>query len=100
MLWFPRFRLQQYANLVHQIDLAILREGGAEALSLKDLRRACHLRGLNVKDQDEDVLHQYLRHWIAVTSKLDSDSMSLLLHLPVLLGYNHTSRIWDKWSVH
>ena len=27
ILWFPRFRLQQYANLVHQIDLAILREG-------------------------------------------------------------------------
>ena len=27
ILWFPRFRLQQYSNLVHQIDLAILREG-------------------------------------------------------------------------
>ena len=49
ILWFPRFRLQQYANLVHQIDLAIIREGGPKSLTLEDLRRACHLRGLNVK---------------------------------------------------
>merc|ERR1719270_2436159 len=98
ILWFPRFRLQQYANLVHQIDLAILREGGPEKLSLEDLRRACHLRGLNVQDQDKAVMLKYLTEWLTVTTKLDNTSMSLLLHLPILLGYNHSSRIWDKWS--
>ena len=95
ILWIPRFRLQQHANLVHQIDLAIIREGGPNLLSLEELRRACHLRGLNVKDQDQAVMLKYLTEWLTVTSKLDYTSMSMLLHLPILLGYNHGSRIWD-----
>jgi len=95
ILWIPRFRLQQHANLVHQIDLAIVREGGPDLLSLEELRRACHLRGLNVKDQDQAVMLKYLTEWLTVTSKLDYTSMSMLLHLPILLGYNHGSRIWD-----
>ena len=100
ILWFPRFRLQQHANIVHQIDLAITREGGPCKLSLYDLRKACHLRGLNVEDQEEAVLIKYLKDWLTTTRKLDANSMSFLLHLPVLLGYNHSSRIWDKWSIH
>ena len=64
------------------------------------LRKSCHLRGLNVKEQDQAVMLKYLTEWLAVTSKLDYTSMSMLLHLPILLGYNHGSRIWDKWSVH
>ncbi len=99
VLWFPRFRLQQYANLVHQIDMAIAREGGPDALALPELKKSCHLRGLNVQDQDEKVMRLYLKQWMAITSRLDTASMSMLLHLPILLGYNHPSRIWDKSSV-
>lgn len=99
ILWFPRFRLQQYANLVHQIDMAIAREGGPKVLNFVDLKKACHLRGLNVQNQNESVMQEYLQQWLSVTLKLDALSMSLLLHLPILLGYNHASRIWDKRSI-
>ena len=98
-LWYPRFRLQQYANMVQQIDLAITREGGSTALAVPDLTKCSHLRGLNVQDQDTTAMVEYVEEWMAVTSALNSDSLSLLLHLPILLGYNHSSRIWDKSSV-
>ena len=100
MIWFPRFRILQHANMIHAIDRAIVREGGPSALYEQQLFRACHLRGLNVQDQDKAVMLKYLTEWLTVTTKLDNTSMSLLLHLPILLGYNHSSRIWDKWSVH
>ena len=48
-------------------------------MSLEDLRRACHLRGLNVQDQDKAVMLKYLTEWLTVTAKLDNTSMSLLL---------------------
>ena len=83
---------------VHQIDLAILREGGPNALPLEDLRKSCHLRGLNVQDQEEAVMRKYLKEWLTITSQLDSGSMSMLLHLPILIGYNHPSRIWDDYQ--
>ena len=93
LLWFPRFRLQQYANLVHEIDRAILRE--EFHLDHMELARACNLRGLNVASQNDDQLYEYLEKWIEITEKLTIYQMSLFLHLPILLGYNHASRIWD-----
>jgi hypothetical protein len=99
VLWFPRFRLQQYSNLVHQIDQAITREGGPRALPLDELRKTCHLRGLNIDGLSQEDMVKYVDDWLTVSLKLDVNTMSLLLHLPILLGYNHSSRIWDKWSV-
>ena len=100
LLWFPRFRLQQYANLVHEIDGAILREEFHMEHSM-ELARACNLRGLNVASQSDDQLYEYLEKWIEITDKLTIYEMSMLLHLPILLGYNHASRIWDgSKSVH
>ena len=87
LLWFPRFRLQQYANLVKQIDIAITREDGPENLTSADLLRSCNLRGLNVKDvESEEAMIEYLNNWIKVSKQLDIYAMSMLLHLPILLG--------------
>ena len=99
IFWFPRFRLQQYSNMIHQIDLALIREGGPEFQQSQDLKKSSHLRGLNVKDQTEESMTSYLNAWLQISSKLDVHTMSLLLHLPILIGYNHASRIWDKKSV-
>ena len=93
LLWFPRFRLQQYANLVHEIDRAILRE--EFHMDHMELARACNLRGLNVASQNDDQLYEYLEKWIEITEKLTIYQMSMFLHLPILLGYNHASRIWE-----
>ena len=95
-LWFPRFRLQQHANLLNQIDLAILREGGPETMSLEELKQSCHLRGLNVDGLEPEDMVKYIEHWVEMSSKLTTNTMSLLLHAPVLLGYNHKSRIWSR----
>ena len=93
LLWFPRFRLQQYANLVHEIDRAILRE--EFHMDNMELARACNLRGLNVASLNDDQLYEYLEKWIEITEKLTIYQMSMFLHLPILLGYNHASRIWE-----
>ena len=94
MMWFPRFRILQHANMIHAIDKAIAREG---ALDEMQLFRACHLRGLNIKDQSKQDLIEYLHSWLEVSEKLDIGAMSMLLHLPILIGYNHPSRIWDDY---
>ena len=77
-----------------------MREGGPEFLAGQDLKKSSHLRGLNVKDQEPEALVTYLEEWLNVSGKLDTNQMSLLLHLPILLGYNHSSRIWDTWSIY
>ena len=97
MIWFPRFRILQHANMIHAIDAAIAREGGPPALDEMHLFHACHLRGLNVKEQPKQDLIEYLQSWLDVSEKLDVGSMSMLLHLPILIGYNHPSRIWDNY---
>ena len=90
LLWFPRFRLQQYVNLVKQIDISIKREDGPENLTSADLLRSCNLRGLNVKDvESEETMIEYLNNWIKVSEQLDIYAMSMLLHLPILLGKCH-----------
>ena len=60
-----------------------------------ELARACNLRGLNVASLNDDQLYEYLEKWIEVTEKLTIYQMSMFLHLPILLGYNHASRIWE-----
>ena len=81
-------------------DRALIREGGPEFLAVPDLKKSSHLRGLNVENQAPEELVTYLDEWLKVSCKLDTHQMSLLLHLPILLGYNHPSRIWDTWSVY
>jgi hypothetical protein len=53
--------------------------------------QACFLRGLNpVTMKMEDMVH-WLTQWISVSEAVDTTSLSLLLHCPILLGYNQPS---------
>ncbi len=99
--WFWwRYKLTQYANLLHHIDLAILREGGVGYMGDADLRYVCLWRGLNAtEDVSRAEMLDYVGRWMAVSEKLSTDCPSLLLHLPLLLGYNHRSRHWDDQTV-
>ncbi len=87
-----RFKLAQYGNLLLQIDRALAREGGPRSLSDLELNKACFRRGLNSTDLSREDMEEYLCKWLEVSSVLDHKSASLLLHLPVLLGYNKTTR--------
>lgn len=34
---------------------------------------------------------RWMNHWIELSNEVDKDSLSLLLHCPILLGYNQPS---------
>lgn len=71
------------------MDLAINREGGAHNMPSEALRHSCFLRGLNPTNLSDDEMIEYLRKWVMISEVVDGESVSLYLHLPILLAYNH-----------
>ena len=96
--WPPAPRPPRSANLLMEIDRALVRET-MEALSQEELLRNCSQRGLNVEGLNRLDMLEYLGAWTRISGQLDAGSASLLLHLPVLLGYNHRTRHCDSSSV-
>ena len=97
--WFWwRDKLRQHGNLINQIDKSIAREDIA-TLEDEELRKCCYMRGLNAGPLNRSEMLNYLQEWVEISVQLDQKSVSLLLHLPILLGYNHKSRIWDTETV-
>jgi hypothetical protein len=74
--------------------LAIIREN-IDNLVDKDLASACYLRGLNAFDLERSETDAFLRQWTAISTQLDANSGSLLLHLPILLGINVKNQFWN-----
>ncbi|XP_018565096.1 LETM1 domain-containing protein 1 [Anoplophora glabripennis] len=89
--WFRRTRLADRAFILIQMDKAIMREGGVHNLPIDALKNACFIRGLNPTNMKNEEMVVWLTDWIKLSSKIDKDSYSLLLHSPVLLGYNAPS---------
>lgn len=71
------------------MDLAIKREGGVHNMSTENLHSSCFIRGLNPVDLSTDELIEWLRAWVTVSLEIDGSNVSLYLHLPIFLGYNH-----------
>lgn len=71
------------------MDAAIVREGGVQSLQPNELREACFMRGLNAAGLSDDDLARWLDQWIQITTHIESSHLSLFLHLPILLTYNH-----------
>ncbi|GJQ70907.1 hypothetical protein Trydic_g824 [Trypoxylus dichotomus] len=88
---FKRSRLAERAAILMAIDKAILREGGLEHMSTEALRTACLMRGLNPSNMKNDDMIKWLQAWLTISNVVDKDSLSLLLHCPILLAYNHPS---------
>lgn len=53
------------------------------------LRFSCFLRGLNPMGLSNEELIEWLRVWVSVSQGVDGTNVSLYLHLPVFMGYNH-----------
>uniref|UniRef100_L7M5L5 Putative receptor ccr1 n=1 Tax=Rhipicephalus pulchellus TaxID=72859 RepID=L7M5L5_RHIPC len=83
-------RLWKHGGFVREMDLAMAREGLGE-MDLSELRWACFLRGFNPMGLSKREMVHYLQDWINVSSNIDGDSISLLLHCPILLAYNAPS---------
>ncbi|XP_026678315.1 LETM1 domain-containing protein 1 [Diaphorina citri] len=95
MGWRRKKRLQQKAKAIYLMDCAIIREGGAEALNYDELRYACSLRGLNPTNMKQKDMTEWLKGWLRITEVITEDNLSLVLHCPVLLAYNHV----NNWSL-
>ncbi|XP_060520436.1 LETM1 domain-containing protein 1 isoform X2 [Cylas formicarius] len=91
MGWFRRTRLSDRANILIEMDRAIMREGGVHNLPQEALRNSCYIRGLNPSNVSREHLVKWLTQWIKISSQINQDNLSLLLHCPVLLGYNEPS---------
>lgn len=84
-----RFRLSERAYVVHHMDMAIKREGGVHNMPVESLKHACFLRGLNATNLSTESMIDWLNDWVKVSLIIDQDNISLFLHLPILLSYNH-----------
>lgn len=86
-----RYRLADRAFMIHHMDLAIQREGGLDSMTKNQYEYALYLRGLHTNGLNEQQKKEWLREWIEVSALVDYKNISLLLHLPILLGFNHFS---------
>lgn len=71
------------------MDKAIGREGGVHNMPLEPLRNACYIRGLNPVNLSTDEMVEWLRDWIQISNTITVEHVTLFLHLPLFMGYNH-----------
>lgn len=71
------------------MDLAIRREGDVHNMQPEAIKYACYLRGLNPTNLNNEEMVEWLRCWIKVSTSIKEDHITLFLHLPLFLGYNH-----------
>ncbi|XP_055706750.1 LETM1 domain-containing protein 1 [Phlebotomus papatasi] len=84
-----RARLAERFQLFQHMDRAIKHEGGVHNMQPDALKHACFLRGLNPTNLSNDHMIEWLRDWVTVSLAVDTDTMSLFFHLPILIAYNH-----------
>lgn len=109
--WFRSSRLKELSRLLHAMDMAMIKEGGVHNISQDSLRRACIIRGkkivhfidvvenliiiitlgLNPSNMRTEDMIEWLKQWIQISVALKENYPSLLLHSPILLGYNQPS---------
>lgn len=88
-VFMRRYRLSERAYVVHHMDLAIKREGGVHNMPIESLKHACFIRGLNATNLSAESMIAWLNDWVKVSLIINQDNISLFLHLPILLSYNH-----------
>ncbi|XP_044734349.1 LETM1 domain-containing protein 1 [Chrysoperla carnea] len=102
-LFRRRRRLIDHAKILHEMDMAILREGGVTDMTCDVLKNALFIRGLNGTNMKHEDMIQFLNSWLCVSQSLDENNITLLLHLPILLAYNQPSNwmlIYNKRYKH
>ncbi|KAL0106689.1 hypothetical protein PUN28_015322 [Cardiocondyla obscurior] len=92
-LWrpFKRKRLSERGMLILRMDRAIIREGGVKEMSNEAMRWALSFRGVNPANMSIESMRSWLEQWLIVSESVDQNNISLLLHSPILLAYNHST---------
>ncbi|KAK4877266.1 hypothetical protein RN001_009772 [Aquatica leii] len=87
MGWFRRTRLGDRAIILQAMDRKIMQQG-IEKLPQDVLRNACLFRGLSPVNMKNEDMVAWLNKWIIISCAVNKNSLSLLLHCPILLAYN------------
>lgn len=53
--------------------------------------QALSFRGLNPVNMSDENMQDWLDKWLTISSEVNENSISLLLHCPILLAYNHAN---------
>ncbi|XP_060520527.1 LETM1 domain-containing protein 1-like isoform X2 [Cylas formicarius] len=88
-----RKSLARRAIILMEMDQAILREGGVHNMPMKALQKSCYIRGLNPAFVTKEHLIFWLNQWLKISTHVQAKELSLLLHCPLLLGYNEPSNL-------
>lgn len=90
---FKKQRLRERGMLLRKMDGAIVRDGGVINISEKSLSWALSFRGLNPVNMSVPNMRNWLEKWIMLSSSIDESKLSLLLHGPIILAYNHINNL-------
>ncbi|XP_076647201.1 LETM1 domain-containing protein 1 [Halictus rubicundus] len=88
---FKKRKLIERGMLIKHMDEAIQREGGVTKLSKDAIRWALFFRGVNPETMSIENMQKWLTKWLEVSNTVNENTISLLLHCPILLAYNHSS---------
>ncbi|XP_076246218.1 LETM1 domain-containing protein 1 [Calliopsis andreniformis] len=88
---FRKHKLIERGMLIKRMDTAIQSEGGTMEMSNEALRWALSFRGLSPANMSTESMRNWLEQWFIVSNIVNEKSISLLLHSPILLAYNHPS---------
>ncbi|CAL7933939.1 unnamed protein product [Xylocopa violacea] len=86
---FKKKRLLERGMLIKQMDQAIQREGGTTTMSNNAIRWALTFRGVNPANMSLESMKNWLEQWFIISNTVNENTISLLLHSPILLAYNH-----------
>ncbi|OAD58254.1 LETM1 domain-containing protein 1 [Eufriesea mexicana] len=86
---FKKLSLLERGMLIKKMDESIQKEGGTIAMSNDAIRWALSFRGLNPANMSIECMRNWLEKWLTVSNIVEDETLSLLLHCPILLAYNH-----------
>lgn len=102
-----RPRLWSHAGFIHELDMALDRDGGPKKLNLTELRSACFARGLNPMNTGNEELYSFLDNWIRISQTCNGMYLNefllaliaFLLQISVSL-YSYICRCFSTITIH
>ncbi|KZC10598.1 PREDICTED: LETM1 domain-containing protein 1 [Dufourea novaeangliae] len=86
---FRKKKLFDRGMLIKQMDEAIQKEGGVTEMSNDAICWALSFRGLSPANMSIENMRKWLDQWLIISNTVKKNTISLLLHSPILLAYNH-----------
>ncbi|XP_012137550.2 LETM1 domain-containing protein 1 [Megachile rotundata] len=86
---FKQQKLIERGMLIKRMDQAIQKQGGSIKMPNDEIRWALSFRGVSPANMSIESMRNWLDQWFIMSNAVNEDTISLLLHSPILLAYNH-----------